>query len=90
LKSIDACTLFNEGKLAGFHAPAYTAHVLDVYDHYRFRVAEGELASKRGNRSASKVRWDGFLSTDANWQDKASRRMSQYFAGELRDENPDG
>jgi phosphatidylserine/phosphatidylglycerophosphate/cardiolipin synthase-like enzyme len=51
-------------------AQAYAVHVLDVYDHYRFRAVEAE----------TKTPWDGFLSTTADWQAKASRRLARYFA----------
>jgi phosphatidylserine/phosphatidylglycerophosphate/cardiolipin synthase-like enzyme len=63
-------------------AEAYTAHVLDVYDHYRFRAVEAELSAKKsGETSADQEskRWDGFLSTDDKWQDSAGRRLSRYF-----------
>ncbi|URD35160.1 phospholipase D-like domain-containing protein [Methylobacterium tardum] len=59
-------------------AEAYAAHVLDVYDHYRFRAVEAERAAGRGNEEA---RWDGFLKTDGSWQASASRRLSDYFTG---------
>lgn len=67
-------------------ALAYAAHVLDVYDHYRFRASEAELtadAKKKKVKPGSKddPRWDGFLDTGDGWQAKASRRLSNYFAG---------
>src|SRR4030095_12193216 len=39
-------------------AAAYAVHILDVYDHYRFRAIETERARKK------KKRWSGFLETD--------------------------
>lgn len=65
-------------------ALAYAAHVLDVYDHYRFRAAQA--ASDDGESvSASPNRWDGFLDTTDAWQEIASRRMSKYFTETLVD-----
>ena len=63
-------------------AEAYAVHVLDVYDHYRFRAVEAELSAKKGGRrgTESDPRWDGFLDTTGKWQDRASRRLSRYFA----------
>ena len=64
-------------------AEAYAVHVLDVYDHYRFRAVEAELAAdnKHGTPAhATSTRWDGFLDTTGDWQAKASRRLSEYFA----------
>lgn len=63
-------------------AQAYAAHVLDVYDHYRFRAAEAELAAQgktRGSSKATDTRWDGFLDKTDNWQAHASHRMAAYF-----------
>ncbi|MDP3737500.1 MAG: phospholipase D-like domain-containing protein [Hyphomonadaceae bacterium] len=65
-------------------AQAYAVHVLDIYDHYRFRAAEAEVAAakkgRRSNASAKDSQWDGFLDTSDNWQENASRRLSRYFA----------
>lgn len=44
-------------------AEAYMVHVLDVYDHYRFRAVERELESE------GKKGWSGFLQTSDRWQD---------------------
>jgi phosphatidylserine/phosphatidylglycerophosphate/cardiolipin synthase-like enzyme len=41
-------------------AQAYAVHVLDVYDHYRFRYAQ----QQQGKAGA----FSGFLSTDPGWQ----------------------
>lgn len=43
-------------------AAAYAVHILDVYDHYRFRAIEQERARK------GKKRWSGFLETKDSWQ----------------------
>jgi phosphatidylserine/phosphatidylglycerophosphate/cardiolipin synthase-like enzyme len=43
-------------------AEAYAVHILDVYDHYRFRAIEREL--KRKGKSG----WRGFLETDDSLQ----------------------
>jgi phosphatidylserine/phosphatidylglycerophosphate/cardiolipin synthase-like enzyme len=56
-------------------AQAYAAHVLDVWDHYRFRAAEAERSEK------NQQGWDGFLKTGGSWQAKASRRLSRLFVG---------
>ncbi|MEO8675623.1 MAG: phospholipase D-like domain-containing protein [Casimicrobiaceae bacterium] len=65
-------------------AIAYAVHVLDVYDHYRFRAVEGELShpKKTGGTAAAAAdpRWDGFLDKTDAWQAKASRRLANYFA----------
>ncbi|CAN7597941.1 phospholipase D-like domain-containing protein [Bosea sp. LjRoot9] len=63
-------------------AQAYAAHVLDVFDHYRFRAAEAEKSAemKRAGIAASSSPTDGFLSTDDRWQINANRRISAYFA----------
>jgi phosphatidylserine/phosphatidylglycerophosphate/cardiolipin synthase-like enzyme len=66
-------------------AEAYAAHVLDVYDHYRFRAVEAELSARKNSSSvagtAADPRWDGFLDTTDRWQLKSSRRLSDYFTG---------
>ncbi|WP_192178415.1 phospholipase D-like domain-containing protein [Mesorhizobium amorphae] len=63
-------------------AQAYATHVLDVFDHYRFRAAEAEKSAElqRAGVAASSSPTDGFLSIDDNWQTKADRRISAYFA----------
>jgi phosphatidylserine/phosphatidylglycerophosphate/cardiolipin synthase-like enzyme len=64
-------------------ALAYTAHVLDVYDHYRFRAAEAQAAAdtKTGNKDTDA--WDGFLSRSPNWQKRSSHRLADYFCDNL-------
>ncbi len=42
-------------------AEAYAVHILDVYDHYRFRAVQAELARQH------KKGWSGFLDTDDGW-----------------------
>lgn len=66
-------------------AQAYAVHVLDVYDHYRFRAVEAELSAKKKKAkpgSKNDPRWDGFLDTTDDWQTKSSRRLAAYFAGD--------
>ena len=59
-------------------AEAYAVHILDVYDHYRFRAIETE------QRNKGKKGWSGFLDTDDSWQDGyVSRKkgaVMRYFA----------
>ena len=59
-------------------AVAYAVHVLDVFDHYRFRAAEQDL-HRQGKKG-----WSGFLDTDDRWQDGyvSGRKgaLSRYFA----------
>jgi len=59
-------------------AIAYAVHVLDVYDHYRFRAIENER-SKKGKKG-----WSGFLDVDDLWQDPylngKKGALSRYFA----------
>jgi phosphatidylserine/phosphatidylglycerophosphate/cardiolipin synthase-like enzyme len=59
-------------------ALAYAVHVLDVYDHYRFRAIENEL-KKKGKKG-----WSGFLEVDDHWQDHyvdgKKGALSRYFA----------
>jgi phosphatidylserine/phosphatidylglycerophosphate/cardiolipin synthase-like enzyme len=59
-------------------AEAYAVHILDVYDHYRFRAIETELKRK------GKKGWTGFLQTDAAWQDGYVEHrkgdLMRYFA----------
>jgi phosphatidylserine/phosphatidylglycerophosphate/cardiolipin synthase-like enzyme len=64
-------------------ALAYTAHVLDVYDHYRFRAKQNEKAPDSGLASgaAKAAGFTGFLSVTPDWQKTTGRRLSAYFAG---------
>ena len=59
-------------------AAAYAVHILDVYDHYRFRAIETERKRQR------KKGWSGFLETNDRWQDGyvAHRKgaLMRYFA----------
>jgi len=55
-------------------AEAYAAHVLDVYDHYRFRAAQTV-----DDRSPRQDPWDGFLSTRDTWQTHSSHRLADYL-----------
>jgi phosphatidylserine/phosphatidylglycerophosphate/cardiolipin synthase-like enzyme len=59
-------------------AEAYAVHILDVYDHYRFRAIETERA-RQGRK-----KWSGFLDTDDSWQDGYVERrkgnLMRYFA----------
>ncbi len=59
-------------------AAAYAVHILDVYDHYRFRAVEAELKQK------GKEGWSGFLNTTDDWQDgyvdRSKGALMRYFA----------
>lgn len=59
-------------------AMAYAVHVLDVYDHYRFRAIEND------RRKQGKKGWSGFLEVDDAWQDHyvdgRKGALSRYFA----------
>ncbi len=59
-------------------AEAYAVHILDVYDHYRFRAIETERKRK------GKKGWSGFLETDDTWQDgyveRRKGKLMRYFA----------
>jgi len=60
-------------------AQAYLVHILDVYNHYRFRSAVG----------AGKSKYQGFLDTTDGWQTKylsgEPRQEVQLFAGTITD-----
>jgi phosphatidylserine/phosphatidylglycerophosphate/cardiolipin synthase-like enzyme len=62
---------------------AYTAHVLDIYDHYRFRAKQNEKtpASKKPGGTEKPEGFTGFLSVSPDWQKTAGHRLSDYFAG---------
>jgi phosphatidylserine/phosphatidylglycerophosphate/cardiolipin synthase-like enzyme len=59
-------------------AQAYAVHILDVYDHYRFRAVEAEL-ERQGKKG-----WSGFLATDDRWLDRyidqSKGALVKYFA----------
>ena len=53
-------------------ALAYTVHVLDVYDHYKFRAAleqQTREALLAGKPAPKKPTGKGFLQTTDKWQD---------------------
>jgi phosphatidylserine/phosphatidylglycerophosphate/cardiolipin synthase-like enzyme len=59
-------------------ALAYTVHVLDIYDHYKFRAAleqQHRDAMLKGKPEPKKPIGKGFLQTTDKWQDL-------YFTGE--------
>ena len=59
-------------------ALAYTVHVLDIYDHYKFRAVleqQARDAMLKGNPKPKKPTGKGFLQTTDKWQDP-------YIAGE--------
>lgn len=65
-------------------AQAYAVHVLDVYDHYRFRaVSQQQVAAAQTDGSASMAHpeWDGFLKPDDSWQAHADHSVADYFTG---------
>jgi phosphatidylserine/phosphatidylglycerophosphate/cardiolipin synthase-like enzyme len=59
-------------------AAAYAVHIMDVYDHYRFRAIETE------RKRQGKKGWSGFLETDDDWQkgyvDHSKGAVMRYFA----------
>jgi phosphatidylserine/phosphatidylglycerophosphate/cardiolipin synthase-like enzyme len=59
-------------------AIAYAVHVLDVYDHYRFRAIQND------RRKKGKKGWSGFLEVDDHWQDHyvdgKRGALGRYFA----------
>ena len=59
-------------------AAAYAFHILDVYDHYRFRAIQAEQKRK------GKKGWAGFLDTNDGWQqgyvDGRKGALMRYFA----------
>jgi phosphatidylserine/phosphatidylglycerophosphate/cardiolipin synthase-like enzyme len=60
-------------------AVAYAVHVIDLWEHYRFRAIQVEM------RQQGKKPWDGLLKRDDTWQTpslKSDRAMlANYFAG---------
>jgi len=59
-------------------AEAYAVHIMDVYDHYRFRAIEQERKRK------GKKGWSGFLEVDDSWQkgyvERTKGALMRYFA----------
>ena len=59
-------------------AAAYAVHILDVYDHYRFRAVQAQL------KRAGKKGWSGFLGTKDTWQNPyvegRKGALMRYFA----------
>lgn len=58
-------------------AQAYAVHILDLYDHYRFRAVQADRA-ETGQTSAT----GGFLATDDSWQNKygnGAGDLVEYF-----------
>jgi len=53
-------------------AEAYTVHLLDLYEHYRFRAVQEALHAQ------GKKGWDGFLSRDGRW-------LADYVQGDRSD-----
>jgi phosphatidylserine/phosphatidylglycerophosphate/cardiolipin synthase-like enzyme len=53
-------------------ACAYAVHVLDVYEHYRFRAVQEEIRreAELAGKSVKKAVDRGFLREDDTWQDK--------------------
>lgn len=53
-------------------ACAYAVHVLDVYEHYRFRAVQEEIRreAELAGKSVEKAVEKGFLKEDDTWQDK--------------------
>ena len=64
---------------------AYAVHVLDVYDHYRFRAVQEEMKAKKASQKAKeKAGFTGFLSLDSRWMTQALTTekgdLARYFA----------
>lgn len=60
-------------------AKAYATHVLDVFDHYRFRAAEAQRSADMKAAGQAPDPTAGFLDTTDAWQATANRRISGYF-----------
>ena len=60
-------------------AEAYAVHILDVYDHYRFRAIETERKRK------GKKGWVGFLETDDEYFDSSPSHHRPYMLTDRRD-----
>jgi phosphatidylserine/phosphatidylglycerophosphate/cardiolipin synthase-like enzyme len=55
-------------------AQAYAAHIIDLYEHYRFRAVESSIKAKGGTL------WDGFLSVDSLWLQKSLQAKGMTIA----------
>jgi hypothetical protein len=68
-------------------ALAYTVHVLDVYDHYKFRAVleqQKRDAMLAGKPAPTQPTGEGFLETDDSWQDpyiagKKGKELSYFL-----------
>ncbi len=60
-------------------AQAYAVHVLDVYDHYRYRAWQAQ------NRAEHKATFDGYIDADDRWLKNyvtaPKGDIAQYFLG---------
>lgn len=73
----------DENMLIVSHNPelvqAYAVHVLDVYDHYRFRAVQYQMEQE------GKHAFEGFLSLDSKWLEKSittrASALSRYLSG---------
>ena len=59
---------------------AFAIHVLDIFEHYRFRAVQAELQAEK------KKTWDGFLSLNDHWLTSAMASggkgdLAEYMAG---------
>jgi phosphatidylserine/phosphatidylglycerophosphate/cardiolipin synthase-like enzyme len=59
---------------------AFALHVLDIFEHYRFRAVQADLESEHKNN------WDGFLSLDDSWLKAAmvaggNKDLADYITG---------
>ncbi|MFN8321254.1 MAG: phospholipase D-like domain-containing protein [Chitinophagales bacterium] len=54
---------------------AYMVHLLDIWEHYRFRAVMQDLKNKH------KQTWDGFLSKDDKWLSNTKVELSKYLCG---------
>ncbi len=66
-------------------AQAYAVHILDIFDHYRFRAWMAQIEDDRKKAgtplaAGDKPEFDGSLSTSDTWQADAGKLLSDYFA----------
>lgn len=59
---------------------AFALHVLDIFEHYRFRAIQNEMELE------DKKKWDGFLSRDSEWLTKTlsiggKGDLAKYISG---------